>query len=230
MASGWLSKHCLAKPSKLTSCSSLQKISEVRQSTVQQQSGSSKRCMTWGHAMKPNEQLASCASSPKPTRNAHWVSYRLRELLHPGWPQLDLTGDTLQYLGPLPKDCPCAISHKPMVGLSEGNKFWSSASPTLGEQFWLTYCTAFFKKPFALREGADVQKVSNSEVVRHLTLWGNAVQGYVRLVTVLGLSQANSTHLSLRHRMTPWIHCRVPVPCRLRGSWGSVQGQGHLVL
>ena len=47
-----------------------------------------------------------------------------------------------------------------MVGLSEGNKFLSSASPTLGEQFWLT---AFFKKPFSLREGADVQKVSNSE-------------------------------------------------------------------
>ena len=40
-----------------------------------------------------------------------------RELLHPGWPQLDLIGDTLQHLGSLPKDCPCAISHKPMVGL-----------------------------------------------------------------------------------------------------------------
>ena len=48
-----------------TSCSSLQKISEVRQSTAQQQSGSSKSCTTWGHSMKPNEQLASCANSPK---------------------------------------------------------------------------------------------------------------------------------------------------------------------
>ena len=36
-----------------------------------------------------------------------------RELLHPGWPQLDLIGDTLQYLGPLPKDCPCAIDGRP---------------------------------------------------------------------------------------------------------------------
>ena len=85
-----------------------------------------------------------------------------RELLHSGWLQLDLIGDTLQYSGPLPKDCPCATTHKPMVGLSEG-KFWFSISPTPGEQFWHTYSTAFFKKPFSLREGGLVQKVSNSE-------------------------------------------------------------------
>ena len=34
---------------------------------------------------------------------------------------------------------------------------------TLGDQFWLTYWPPFFKKPFSLREGANVQKVSNSE-------------------------------------------------------------------
>ena len=86
-----------------------------------------------------------------------------RELLYTGWPQLDLIGDALQYSAPLPKDCPCAMTHKPMVSLSEDNNFWSSALPTLGDQFWLTYWSAFFKKPFSFREGADVQKVSNSE-------------------------------------------------------------------
>ena len=53
-------------------------IAEGWQEAVKSRLGSSsKSCTTWGHSMKPNEQLASCASSPKRTRNAHWVSYRL---------------------------------------------------------------------------------------------------------------------------------------------------------
>ena len=132
---GWLSKHYRAKPSKQTSCSLLQKISEVRQSTAQQQTGSSKSCTTWGHSMKPNKQPASCAGSPRLTRKRPLGSIStlpaFRELLRSGWPQLDLIGDTLHYSGPLPKDCLCAITHKPMVGLP----VWSSASPSLSDSF-----------------------------------------------------------------------------------------------
>ena len=166
-----------------------------------------------------------------------------RELLHSGWPQLDLIGDTLQYSGPLPKDCPCATTHKPMVGLSEG-KFWSSTSPTLGQQFWHTYWTAFFKKPFSLREGGLVQKVSNSEgyplAARSgswhslLCLWKNG--GLNRTIlrdwadtsqvdpyfdTCISSSPASSTRSRLEQRCSGWS-CLASVPtfscaARLRG-------------
>ena len=80
-----------------------------------------------------------------------------------GWPQSDLIGDSRQYSGSLPKDCPCAVRHKPMVGPSEDNNFLSFLSPTLGDQFWSTYWSTFFKEPFCLRKSSDFHEVSSPE-------------------------------------------------------------------
>ena len=84
-------------------------------------------------------------------------------LPHMGWLPIDVIGDSHKYAGPLPKDCPCAVTHKPTVALSEDNNFLSSLSLSLGDQLWRTYWSALCKEPFSLREGADFQKVSSPE-------------------------------------------------------------------
>ena len=62
--------------------------------------------------------------SPGPTWNAHWVSCQLSQ------------------------NCLCAAPHKPMEGQTKDNTFLSSLAPTLGDQFWDTYLSAYFMGPF----------------------------------------------------------------------------------
>ena len=52
-----------------------------------------------------------------------------------GWPSFSTSRDNLVYDGPLPKTCPCSVTHKAFKGVTQENEFVSS-SASHGTPFW----------------------------------------------------------------------------------------------
>ena len=78
----------------------------------------------------------------------------LRDELYLGWPVLERVGDVLTYQGPLPRDCPCALPHRPMIG-SSGDIFYSSSAFPFTFYFWVRILRAIHlgSGPSSLRVG-----------------------------------------------------------------------------
>ena len=79
----------------------------------------------------------------------------LRDELYLGWPVLERVGDVLTYQGPLPRDCPCALPHRPMIGSSGDIFYSSSAFPFTFFYFWVRILRAIHlgSGPSSLRVG-----------------------------------------------------------------------------
>ena len=76
-----------------------------------------------------------CVGISSPFGIPQQLEHTFRSQLCDGWPSFSPSGDNLVYDGPLPKTCPCSVTHKAFKCVTQENEFVSS-SASLGTSLY----------------------------------------------------------------------------------------------